>query len=188
MKNLIMSIDDDLFKEIDRRTTPDFDHSDVVQKLLKKSLSLPQPTIPHKPDPTPRAIQPAKDGIVSFVQTPEYRVLSGINKYLAVLGWLANNRPNEFKKLDQYRRGKRVYFGKSQQEVEGSGKNIKAKPIPGSTVWALETLDNRAKKDLLADVLRICDCESADVNAVVDTIRHQGELNSEEIAAKYSDC
>src|SRR5208282_898743 len=145
------SIDDALFTEIEKRTTPDFDHNDVIQKLLKKTLLPSQPAIPSKPKSDSPAIPSVKNSIVSFVQSPEYAVLSGINKYMAVLGWLHKFKPNEFGKVENYRRGNRVYFGKSQRQVEESGEGIDAKQIPGSNIWALATLDNRAKRGLLAD-------------------------------------
>jgi negative regulator of replication initiation len=178
MKNLDISMDDDLFVEIDKRTTPDFDHSDVVQKLLKKALLLSQTAIPSQPTVKPALISSTKDTIVSFVQTPEYRVLSGINKYLAVLGWLHRYRPHEFGRIESYKRGNRTYFGKSQRQVEDSGENITAKQIPGSTVWALSTLDHRTKRQLLADVLQLCNLQVGEINVVVDTIPDSGSHRS----------
>ena len=175
MKSLSICVDDELFIEIDKRTTPDFDHNDVVQKLLKKALLLQQPTIPCQQQP----IHPVANGsLASFVQTPEYRVLSGINKYLAVLGWLYKNRPNEFVRIENYQRGNRVYFGKSRRQVEDSGENIAAKQIPGTNTWALSTLDNRTKRNLLADVLQLCNLQSDEINIVTDTISDSGRHRS----------
>jgi len=168
MKNLTISIGEDLFVEIDRRTTVDFDHNDVIEKLLKRAL------LPSLPNRNPRPITPAANSITSFVRTPEYSVLSGIGKYLAVLGWIYKNKPNEFRKIENFQRGNRVYFGQSQQQVEDSGKSIAAKQIPGSTVWALATLDNRAKRDLLADVLRLCDFQPGEIGTVVSAISDSG--------------
>jgi negative regulator of replication initiation len=185
MKNLNINIDDDLFKEIDKRTTPDFDRSDVVQKLLTKALMSSQPTIHSKPEPNSPLTLSTKDGIVSFVQSPEYRVLSGINKYLAVLGWLHKKRPTEFEKIENYRRGNRVYFGKTQRQVEDSGEGINAKQIPGSTIWTLATLDNRTKRGLLADVLQILNFQPGEINMVVDTIPDSGRHRSEKLVNSF---
>jgi negative regulator of replication initiation len=164
--------------EIEKRTTLDFDHSDVIQKLLKKALLVQHPTTPCPPQPKLPLVPSLKDSLVSFVQTPEYRVLSGINKYLSVLGWLHKNRPNEFVRIENYQRGNRVYFGKSQRQVEDSGENIVAKQIPGSNTWALSTLDNRTKRDLLADVLHLCNFPSDEINIVIDTISDSGRHRS----------
>src|SRR5689334_3301044 len=96
MKTITIGIDDNLFTEIDKRTTPDFDHSDVIQKLLKRALTSARPNEAPKAIQTSVPISSEKVGIVSLVQTPEYRVLNGIDKYLAVLSWLHKNRPKEF--------------------------------------------------------------------------------------------
>lgn len=173
MRNLTITIDDALFTEIEKRTTQDFDHNDVIQKLLKRALLPSQPTVPSKPKSNLPAL-PAKDSIVSFVQSPEYTVLSGINKYLAVLGWLHKYKPTDFEKVESYRRGNRVYFGTSQRQVEDSGEGIAAKQIPGSNIWTLATLDNRAKRGLLADVLKLCNIQSGEINIVIDTIPDSG--------------
>lgn len=185
MKTLNISIDDDLFMEIDKRTTPDFDHNDVVQKLLKKALMSLHPSVPSQPKPSSPPTPFAKDSIISFIQTPEYRVLSGIEKYLAVLGWLNKNRPNELQKVQDYRRGNRTYFGKSQRQVEDSGAGINAKQIPGSTIWTLATLDNRAKRGLLADVLHLCGVQSGEINIVVGSIPDSGRHRSEGLFGRY---
>jgi|SRR5665213_1464251 len=186
MKNLNINIDDSLFLEIEKRTTPDFDYNDVIQKLLKKALLSSQPTNSSKHKPEPSAIPSAKNSIVSFVQSPEYKVLSGINKYLAVLGWLHKFKPNDFEKVESYRRGNRVYFGKSQRQVEESGEGIDAKLIPGSNIWTLATLDNRAKRGLLADVLQLCNFQSGEINIVIDTIPDSGRHRRENIFKGFS--
>jgi negative regulator of replication initiation len=177
MKSLTISIDDDLFIEIEKRTTPDFDHGDVVVKLLRRALTSSTPA--SQPRPNPATIPVLKNSIVSFVQTPEYRVLSGIDKYLAVLGWVNKNRPNGFvERIENYRRGNRIYFGKTQRQVVDSGEGIDAKQIPGSSVWALATLDNRAKRTLLADVLHLFNFQPGEINVVVDSIPDSGRHRS----------
>jgi negative regulator of replication initiation len=183
MKNLNISIDDAIFAEIEKRTTPDFDHSDVIQKLLIKAL---QPSMPSSPKLGSPAIPSVRNSIVSFVQSPEYKVLSGINKYLAVLGWLHKHKPNEFEKVENFRRGNRVYFGKSQRQVEESGEGISAKLIPGSSIWTLATLDNRAKRGLLADVLQLCNYQTGEINVVVETIPDSGRHRRENIFKLFS--
>jgi negative regulator of replication initiation len=186
MKTITIGIDSDLFTEIDKRTTPDFDHSDVINKLLKRALNL------SGPSEAPRAIQTSvpvlseKEGIVSFVQTPEYRVLNGIDKYLAVLAWLHKTRPNEFGKIENYRKGNRTYFSKSQKQVEDSGTGINAKPIPGTLWWALATLDNRAKRDILSDILHLFNFQPGDINRVVDTIADSGRHRRENLFTNYT--
>ena len=181
MKTLTIAFDDELFAEIDKRTTSDFDHSDVVQKLLKKALASSQQVSTSEAKRPPPLVLPTRNSVASFVQTSEYKVLSGINKYLAVLGWLHKNKPDEFGKIESYRRGNRVYFGKSQRQVEESGDGVSAKQIPGSNVWALATLDNRAKRGLLADVLQLLNLEPGEINIVIDSIPDSGRHRRDNI-------
>jgi negative regulator of replication initiation len=185
MKNLNISIDDALFTEIDKRTTPDFDHNDVIQKLLKKALLPSQPAIPPSPTLESSASPPVKNSIVSLVQSPEYTVLSGINKYLTVLGWLHKHRQTEFAKVESFRKGNRVYFGHSQRMVEESGEGISAKQIPGSAIWTLATLDNRAKRAMLTDVLQLCNVQLGEINIVVETIPDSGRHRSEKLFSGF---
>jgi negative regulator of replication initiation len=185
MKTLHITVDDGLFEEIEKRTTVDFDHGDVVQKLLKKALMLPQQKTASESMQNSKPASLRKDNIVSFVQSPDYKVLSGINRYLAVLGWLHKNRPEEFKKIENYRKGNRVYFGKSQQQVEESGDGITAKQIPDSNLWALSTLDNRAKRGLIEDILQLCNFQPSEVNAVVNSIPDSGRHRRENIFANF---
>jgi negative regulator of replication initiation len=172
MKTLNINIDDDLFTEIEKRTTVDFDHNDVVQKLLRKALT-PLPNMP-KPNLELSQSTSAKNSIVSFIQSPEFKIASGINKYLGILAWVNENRPKEFRKIEDYRRGNREYFGKTQRQVEDSGKGIKAAQIPRSNIWALTTLDNRAKRSLLEDLLHLFNFPPGEINAVVSALPDSG--------------
>jgi negative regulator of replication initiation len=181
MKTLNIQIDEQLFVEIEKRTTPDFDHNDVIQKLLRKALTplpnAPKPNSELSPNPS------AKNGILPFIQSPEFKIASGINKYLAVLAWVNKNKPKEFQKIEDYRKGNRIYFGKTQRQVEDSGKNINATQIPGSNIWALTTLDNKAKRNLLEDLLHIFNFQPGEINAVISALPDSGRHRRENIFA-----
>ena len=108
--------------------------------------------------------------IVAFVETREFTVASAIDKYLAILAYLHKSRSTDFPKIEDYRKGNRTYFAKSQREVEDSGTGITARQIPGTVYWALATLDNRAKREILRDVLHIFGLSPVEINTVVASI------------------
>jgi negative regulator of replication initiation len=184
MKVLNIHIDDELLAEIEKRTTPDFDHNDVIQKLLKKALASPLPTNAPKTNSEPTPTVSSKNSILTFIQSPEFKIASGINKYLAVLAWVNKNRPKEFQKIEDYRKGNRIYFGRTQRQVEDSGKGINATEIPGSNVWALTTLDNRAKRSLLEDLLHIFNFPPGEINAVINSLPDSGRHRRENLFAQ----
>jgi negative modulator of initiation of replication len=163
-----LTIDDDLYAEIDSHTSEIFSHSDVLRKLL--SLKHQKPRASSSDAPDSGGNEPGK--IISFIQSREYQMRhKAIDKYLAILGWLYKNRPDEFIKIEDYKRGDRVYFAKSEKAIEeGGGGNIRAKRIPDSPFWALVTLDNSSKRTILRAILRSFGHTSAEVNTVVETL------------------
>ena len=164
-----ISIEDDLFLEIDKLATGIFSHSDVIRKLLGQ-----------KPDQKnavqitgTNTISPQKGSIVEFVHSSAYQALRKTgDRYLVVLSWVNKHRPQEFSKVGSFQRGKRTYFAKNSESILESGKgNIKAKQIPGSSFWALVTLDSPSMRNILADVLQITGFKPDEINLVVKTIQ-----------------
>src|SRR5882672_1640559 len=148
-----ISLEDETFAELDKLTSPLFSHGDVVRKLLMsrsevRPASLPVVAPVHAPE---------NGSLTAYIQSADYQMLySGINKYLAVLGWLYKTYPKDFLKVESYRLGKRVYFARSQKEVEEGGNGaIHAKQIPDSPVWTLATLSNQDKRKVLSDLLQL---------------------------------
>jgi negative regulator of replication initiation len=150
-----LQIDDDLFAEIDNRTgLGTFSYSEVIRKLLR--LNLPSQKEPPDNQSDTGLNQPPLRSIKPFLQSPEFRARRmGIDKYLSILGFLYASHPTDFEHVvEGFIRGNRVYFGRSRETVESGGNGaIHAKRIPNSPFWALATLDNRAKSDILAQIL-----------------------------------
>jgi len=162
-----IQLDEDVFEQLSRLTSPLFSHNDVVRKLLMPQSEKNSSTIPDV-----RAVRPQENGnLVTYIKSVDFQMLnSGINRYLAVLGWLYRAYPQDFQKVENYKRGNRVYFARSQKEVEDSGTGISAKKIPGSPIWTLATLDNTGKRKILSDLLRLFGLNANDINIVVSTI------------------
>lgn len=166
-----INLEDEVFAELDKYTNKIISHSDVVNKLLKTRGA------EIKMAPIETSTQTlASGGLLSYVRGAEYQMLrSGINKYLAVLGWLHKTYQRDFQKVEGYKRGNRVYFARSKGAVESGGNGaIHAKQIPGSQVWTLATLDNRSKRTILADLLRLYGFKPDEINIVISTISDSG--------------
>lgn len=165
-----ITIDDDLFLQIDKMATGIFSHSDVVRKLLgqKQDQLKPLPLAESKNVPA------QKGSLVAFVQSPEYQSVKNVGeRYLAILSWVHKNRPNEFSRIENFKRssGKRLNFARSEKAILDSGKgHIKAKQISGSSVWALVTLDSPSMRSILADVLKLTGYQTDEIKAAVTTI------------------
>jgi negative regulator of replication initiation len=150
-----IQIDDVLFAEIDNRTgLGTFTHSEVIRKLLHLNSSLAKES--SKNEYACNLDQPPVRSIVPLLQSPEYRAKwKGIDKYLGVLSFLYESYPTDFERvIEEFTRGNRVYFGKSRDVVERGGNGaIHAKRIPKCPFWALATLDNKSKSDILTQIL-----------------------------------
>ena len=160
-----------------RRRTESADKSDALQTLravrrrpavakrlecVRLQRRFPKPGYDSMTGPVHGEIQEAlKNG----------RNYKGIDKYLAILGWLYKHRPSEFAKVEDFRRGSRVHFARSQRAIEESGKGaIHAKRIPNTPVGALSTLDNRTKRVILADMLHAVGFQQDEIKIVLGTI------------------
>ena len=164
-----LHIDDELFTEIDKLATGIFTHSDVIRKLLSQK-SVPSSEI----QASGAKISPPQQGsITEFVQSARYLALRKTgDRYLMVLSWINKHRPNEFKKVEDFQRGKRKYFAKNSEAILESGRgNIKAKQIQGSSFWTLVTLDSSSMRSVLTDVLHLTGFKVGEIKTVVETIQ-----------------
>lgn len=83
---------------------------------------------------------------------------SAVEKYIAILDWLIRTVPGAKEYLLGYRRGNAVrrFFARSKQEIFEHASSPNPHPIRTSGVWALTTMSNKYKREVLEDVLRGC--------------------------------
>lgn len=166
-----ITLEDDVFADLDKLTTSLFSHSDVIRKLLtprNHDLQSSSAILAVRTEET--------DRLTECVQSLDYQMMkSAISKYLYLLGWLSKTYPNEFKRVESYKRGNRVYFAKSQAEVvEGGNGAIHAKQIPHSNIWALATLDNATKRKILTHLLPLFGFKQNAISRAISTIADSG--------------
>jgi negative regulator of replication initiation len=158
-----IEIDDAVFVELSRRATGfHVSPNDVLRRILNLApVAVAASTSPTFPSNAKNGASP----LHAFIQSEHFqRYQQAVDRYLSLLAWLHFTHAKKFVDVVLgFRRGNRLYFGTSQQEVERSGAGIAAKQIPKSPLWALTTLDNRTKRLIIEDLLQTLNYPGADI-------------------------
>lgn len=196
-----IEIDDEVFTELLRRATG---FNATPNKVIRSILNLPDsPVISSVGRPSfaqskaqPNSTSDSRSALVEFVQGDRFQDHNqAVDRFLFLLGWLHHTHQSEFADAALgFRKGNRIYFAESQKEVEQSGTGITAKPIPQSPFWALTTLDNKSKRNVVEDLLRLLKYPRGDINLVLAELpdsgirRGQGSLGPlDELVRQYSE-
>ena len=149
--------------------------------MLRRILNLQTPASPQPhghPVPVAQspAVPPVARNLIEFIRGEQFqRHHQTIDRFLVILSWLHARDTKRFADAALgFRRGKRLYFAKSEQGILQSGEGITAKQIPQSPFWALTTLDNRSKRIVIEDVLRGLNYSQDDINAVLAELPDSG--------------
>lgn len=166
-----IQIDDQVFAELSRRATGfNVTPNDVLRRILNisaASSSQSSVKLVEAPLSTPGASSPQT--LTEFIKSERFqRHHQTIDRFLIILGWLHATHPQQFADAALgFRRGKRLYFAKSEKAILENGENVTAKPIPQSPFWALTTLDNKSKRLVIEDILRPLNYSRGDINIVL---------------------
>jgi negative modulator of initiation of replication len=102
----------------------------------------------------PTAAPDAADPLVNYVLSSEFRAkFTDADKYIAILGWLANRHPSDFGEFIRNLEGGRRYLGLSREEILETCRHNQARQIAGTPYWAIMNLDTATKRRFLARVL-----------------------------------
>ena len=166
-----IQIDDQVLAELEKRATG---FHVTPNDVLRRVLNLTATAVAQSTRAVARLPQPVANGavdssIIEFIRSDRFqRHRQAIDRFLTILAWLHVAHPKQFTDAAlSFRRGKRLYFAKSQQEIERSGDGITAKPISQSPFWVLTTLDNKSKRIVVEDVLHALGYSRGDINLVV---------------------
>jgi negative modulator of initiation of replication len=80
---------------------------------------------------------------------------SALERFLRILGFLHAQHLQDFEKVLQIRGRHRIYFGRSREDVDRSGKSVFPQQIPGSKYWVMTNSPTRQKREILTKVLRM---------------------------------
>lgn len=178
-----IQIDDHVFAELARHATG---FNVTPNDVLRRILNLTTPALPSvmKLADNPSSSAQIPQALTEFVKSEQFqRHQQTVDRFLVILGWLHTAHPKEFVAAALgFRRGKRLYFAKSEKEILESGEGVTAKPIPQSPFWALTTLDNKSKRLVIEDILRTLGYSPGDINLVLAELPDSGIRRSHDRA------
>ena len=98
----------------------------------------------------------------------------GKERYFAVLRHLFQKNGEQFGQLEGFRRGSRVNISKDERKIEQSGTSTNPQKLEGTPYYVMTNLDNRRKREILEDVLRILRYPADVIKVVVSSIPDSG--------------
>ena len=102
-----------------------------------------------------------------------------VDRFLALLGWLCLKHPQHFLPAAlRFKGRKRLYFALSRKDILKSGRSIGARQIPHTPYWALTTLDNKSKGQVIEHILRELGYSSTDIACVLSQFSHSDNHNN----------
>ena len=102
--------------------------------------------------------------IEDFFASTEFRFAKGVvGRFLAVLSWLYRQKKDQFSVVEGIRGRGRLYFSKSAEELERSGRSVNPKKIPDSPLWVITTTPTDLKQQILGDVMKALGCDLASI-------------------------
>jgi len=104
-----------------------------------------------------------------FVKYEQFQQLDrAVDRFLLLLGWLFLKHPTQFLPAALSFKGrKRCYFALSRKDILRSGKSIGVRRIPHTPYWALTTLDNKSKRQVIEHILRTMRYSSAEISSAL---------------------
>jgi negative modulator of initiation of replication len=100
-----------------------------------------------------RAVSPDV-AMLRFVQSDSVRFLNtATDRYLAVLSFAHQERPDSFDRILELGGRTRKYFGRSYAEIDGAGSSTHPQQIPHTPFWAMTNADTQQKQQILRRAL-----------------------------------
>ncbi|MBT5903944.1 MAG: hypothetical protein HOH58_17740 [Opitutaceae bacterium] len=99
----------------------------------------------------------SQDPLIRFLGSAEFRSLhKDADKYLAILGWVADQHPADFREyIMSLNRGRR-HLSMSREEIIEQSRHNQARQIPQTPYWAIMNIDTPTKRRFLTRVLDFC--------------------------------
>ncbi|MGJ8649487.1 MAG: replication initiation regulator SeqA [Opitutaceae bacterium] len=76
-----------------------------------------------------------------------------IDRFMFTLTWLYRQQPEDFERVLRIRGRQRVYFSKTEREINASGDSAFPKQIPETPYWVVTNNDTPKKQRMLFDVM-----------------------------------
>ena len=163
-----IDIDDDLYRFIASHTQQ---IGEPASDILRRLLELTPPPSQPGPEPEPASAPAPPHELQSLLAGADFKYLAPLHKFLAILGWAFEEKPDEFEKVLSVRGRDRVYFARTEQEIARSGNSTQPKPIPGSPYWVMTNSPTRQKADMIRQVLKLLGFSTACAEAGARSLR-----------------
>lgn len=140
------------------------DFGDTPNSILRRMLALQGTT---KEASVPRPILP----IESLLNSAEFRFAKGaVGRFLTILSWLYKQHTGRFPLVEGIRGRGRLYFSKSEKELQAAGRNVNAKQIPGSPYWVITTTPTILKQEMLDGVMNGLGCDKESIKLAKESL------------------
>lgn len=111
------------------------------------------------------------DPLLFFVTGAEYNVLSdSIERYLALLAWVAKNFPSDFADFISHQDSARRYLMLNREEVSDIRARNLARQIDGTQFWAVMTIDDATRRRFVCRLLEFVGCHDETVMQAVRSL------------------
>jgi len=157
-----IEVSEEVYEALKKMTT-DFHQSpdDVLATMLNLRLS---PALATEP-------------LVTYMLGAEFRAkFTDADKYLAILGWIANKHAADFNEFILSLASGRRYLGWSREEILKQCRHNQARPIPETHYWAIMNIDTATKRRFLARVLEFVGARDEVIELACSAIGSRGPL------------
>lgn len=115
--------------------------------------------------------QPDSDRLLFFVTGAEFALLTdSIERYLALLAWVAKNYSCDFADFISHQDSTRRYLTLNREEVSDIRSRNLARQIDGTQFWAVMTIDDAARVRFVHRLLEFIGCHDETVTQAVHAL------------------
>jgi negative modulator of initiation of replication len=111
------------------------------------------------------------DPLLFFLTGAEYNVLADtIERYLALLAWVAKHFPSDFADFISHQDSARRYLMLNREEVSDIRARNLARQIDGTQFWAVMTIDDATRRRFVRRLLEFVGCHDETVMQAVRSL------------------
>ena len=115
--------------------------------------------------------QPTGDHLLFFITGADYNLLNGcIERYLALLAWVAKNYSCDFADFISHQDSARRYLMLNREEVSDIRTRNLARQIDGTQFWAVMTIDDATRGRFVHRLLEFIGCYDETVTQAVHSL------------------
>lgn len=170
-----IEVDEDLYRFIASRTQHIGESaSDILRRLLaltpvasatlSRTDSAVLPTVPVSGECQPEALEQL------LAQAGFAQKESAIDRFMLILWALYRLEPAAFTRATEIKGRKRVYFAKSDEELQANGKTTKPRQVPDSPYWVISNTNTGRKRYIVAQLMAAMGYPQEPIDRLCDQI------------------